>query len=353
MPNCPDHSRPLTATASGRECPFCHGRFVTRAELEALAPGANARLVVESREDASVFARTRSCPDCAAVMTPLRIQKLEAWLEVCPQCDGLWVEPADTRTLEMLARRESAQAAWQTFSPDERKEIASALATEVKPDDGITTDLSASEAVLAVAGMPVLHRLEGTQFPFVTLASAIVITVVFLLSQLLDGLSFEALAWKPSDGVSATLLTAMVAHGGVLHWLGNLIFLVVFGHAVELKVPHLRVAAVLLLGGVITTVCEGLVVSPDMLIGGASGAISVLMGIAVTVQPRARMKIFLLRRVPISVPLWTTVLSEIGFQAVMWQLHIPGIAWVAHLSGLVLGLLVGALVIAPSVLKKP
>src|SRR4029453_2447558 len=79
--------------------------------------------------------------------------------------------------------------------------------------------------------------------------------------------------------VYLTLLTSMFMHGGLMHLLGNMLFLWIFGDNVEDKLGHVRYAAFYLVTGVIASlshVATTFVLGDNPLIPslGASGAIS-------------------------------------------------------------------------------
>ena len=83
-----------------------------------------------------------------------------------------------------------------------------------------------------------------------------------------------------------TLLTSMFLHGGWIHLLGNMWFLVVFGRNVECALDHGRFLAFYIacgvLGGLVYTASDASSVLPCL---GASGAISGVLGAYVAIHP--------------------------------------------------------------------
>jgi membrane associated rhomboid family serine protease len=83
-----------------------------------------------------------------------------------------------------------------------------------------------------------------------------------------------------------TLLTSMFLHGGLIHLLGNMWFLAVFGRNVECAMDHGRFLAFYVASGVVAglvyTVSDASSVLPCL---GASGAISGIMGAYVIINP--------------------------------------------------------------------
>jgi membrane associated rhomboid family serine protease len=347
VPTCPDHARELVVVgATGeRTCPFCRGALLDPGAFSLLK--GNAPLAPETREDAPCFVKVRLCPDCAVPMTPWRLAQLEGWVEKCPRCEAAWVEQTDRRTLENLATRAKKQQAWKSFSPQERADIARELAaSEAPPADSLVTDLSAGETVKAVVGLPVVSGATGEEPPLVTIALTLVIACFFAMG-LVDekGWGFEALAWQPRNGLSIGLFTAMWAHGGWLHVLGNLAFLWTFGDAVERRGHHGLLLGTFLATGLVTTFLQGFASTSDTFIGGASGAIFAVMGVAAVFQRGARMKLMLpmmrLTGLALNVPLWAGVFVFFMLQVTQWAAGEPGVAWFAHVSGLLLGVTIG------------
>src|SRR5947209_3081818 len=109
-----------------------------------------------------------------------------------------------------------------------------------------------------------------------------------------------------------TLVTSMFLHGDLIHLLGNMIFLLVFGRRVENQLHRINFLAFYLTAGITACLTHMLMVpdSPAPLIG-ASGAISGVLGAFFICNPTARITlvlepvlIYFLRRITIRVPAW-------------------------------------------------
>ncbi len=133
---------------------------------------------------------------------------------------------------------------------------------------------------------------------------------------------------------SLTLLTSMFLHGGIIHILGNLFFLYVFGDNVEDRMGHGRFTLFYLLGGVSATVSHGLFsLGSGVPMIGASGAISAVLGAYVVLFLRQRVLTFipplllpwlvvrLVTRVPAFFMLWLPARLFIGFWALIQLLE--------------------------------
>ena len=146
------------------------------------------------------------------------------------------------------------------------------------------------------------------------------------------------------------LLTSQFFHGGLLHLLGNLWFLRVFGRAVEDTLGHLSFLLFYLYCGLIAALCHA-IVNPHSTIPmiGASGAISGVLGAYYFLFPEATIlsavffgPIMQLVQLPATLflGLWLIVQS---ISAMAGTAATGGVAWYAHLGGFLAGLAVAAL----------
>ncbi|GGN14459.1 rhomboid family intramembrane serine protease [Halarchaeum nitratireducens] len=138
--------------------------------------------------------------------------------------------------------------------------------------------------------------------------------------------------------------TSIFAHGGFAHLLVNGIALYFFGPTVERRVGSGRFAALFLGAGALAGLAQ---VGTAAFLGqyaavlGASGAIMAVMGVLTVLNPSLRVYIYFI----LPVPLW---LFTLGFAA--YSLFVTsvggigsgGVAQVAHLAGLAVGLVYGA-----------
>lgn len=342
--HCPDHPRELDTDEQGRtHCPFCKGLFLSEEGLLKLAPEALRKLTVEAREDAVVFKKPRNCPVCEKLMTPFRVGTVEQWVEKCPTCEHYWVDKQDLATLKMFARSEARQRAYSSLSDTEKKELASELAAaQVDPD---RIELTTFQILLAALGVPVVSRTEGNRLAVVTWTIGVMLIVTFLAQKLdPDAFGMEQMAYVGGSGFNLALFSATFAHAGWLHLIGNLAFLFAFGDGCEQKWPWWMVFVAFSLGGALTLFIDGLFGTPGTLIVGASGGVSMLLGACVLLQPKAKVIYFVLRRIPVRVPMLVFGALELLYQLVMSMIGgSSGIAWVAHLAGMLLGIGLGLL----------
>jgi membrane associated rhomboid family serine protease len=154
---------------------------------------------------------------------------------------------------------------------------------------------------------------------------------------------------QPTPGsVYLTLLTSMFMHGGLMHLLGNMLFLWIFGDNVEDDLSHGRFTAFYLATGVIASlshVVSTFVFADNPFIPslGASGAISGVMGGYLVLHPRRRVRVIMFRTltdVPgfVAVGLWFLfqLISAFGVIGQGPQAG-GGVAFMAHIGGFVAG----------------
>lgn len=152
--------------------------------------------------------------------------------------------------------------------------------------------------------------------------------------------------------VAASLLTAMFLHGSLAHLAVNMLFLWIFGAAVEDRFGPGPFLGLYLLGGVAGTLAYVAVQSGSAApLVGASGAISAAMGAYLLVGFRRRVLSFVapLPLVVLTLPAWAVLAPYL-----LSQLVTPAdtaVAWQAHLGGMVAGFVLAlglrALVPAP------
>ena len=142
------------------------------------------------------------------------------------------------------------------------------------------------------------------------------------------------------------LFTSMFLHGGVLHILGNMLFLWVFGASVEDRLGHLRYLLFYLVcgigAGLVHIVANWGSRVPSI---GASGAISGVMGAYIILFPRSRILtlvpllfFFFTVRLPAVLMLgyWFLIQFLSGITT-LGEVSQGGVAWWAHIGGFLLG----------------
>lgn len=136
-------------------------------------------------------------------------------------------------------------------------------------------------------------------------------------------------------------LSSMFMHGDIMHILGNMMFLFVFGDNLENLLGHLRYAAFYIVCGFAAAFAQ-IVMDTGSVIPmlGASGAISGVLGGYILLFPQRRVRAIIfhfLTEVPafIALGLWIVYQIVAGYLAPAGQ---GGVAYAAHIGGFIAGL---------------
>lgn len=145
------------------------------------------------------------------------------------------------------------------------------------------------------------------------------------------------------------MFTSMFLHGGLMHLLGNMLFLYIFGDNVEDYFGHLGYLVFYLVCGIGSGLIHSLFnLTSSLPALGASGAISGVMGAYAVLYPRARvLMLFFVFLVPVPayfvLGYWFALqfLSGIGeFGGAISG----GVAWWAHIGGFLMGMVIALMV---------
>ena len=226
----------------------------------------------------------------------------------------------------------------------------------------------------ATAGHPVIplrHTLPYARPPYVN-RSLVAANVVIFFAQLFMGPMTERMiqtfgfiparfvdpgafhyAWWE---VGITLGTSLFLHGGFVHLIGNMIYLWVFGGAVEDALGHARYlffyVACGAAGSLTHTVLFPASTIPSI---GASGSIAGLLGAFLVLRPHAQIVTLFplvvywaMAEIPamLFLPVWFGMQFFNGFlslEAARRVQEVAGIAWWAHVGGFVFGMGVAAI----------
>jgi membrane associated rhomboid family serine protease len=128
------------------------------------------------------------------------------------------------------------------------------------------------------------------------------------------------------------IVTSIFIHSGFWHFFGNMITLYFFGTFLARLVGQKKFLMVYFGGGILGSILYILLGAPLSIVVGASGAIYGIAGALVVMMPNLKVFVYFL----LPMRLWVVVLLFF----VLWS-FIPGVAWQAHLGGLVAGLIAG------------
>lgn len=215
--------------------------------------------------------------------------------------------------------------------------------------------------------LPIRDNVPSRTYPYVTVG-LIVVNVVIFLAEFLGmgrggmmeftmrfGLVPAALtAYFSGEPIAASravlpLFTSVFLHGGLVHLLGNMWYLWIFGDNVEDRLGHLRFLAFFVLCGVAGNLAHYIFNpgSPVPAIG-ASGAIAGVLGAYLISYPRARILVLIpffflyFTELPALVVLgfWIVLQFFNGAASVVYSQATGGVAWWAHIGGFFAGMLI-------------
>jgi len=377
---CPRDGNPLAARNShGVEidvCPECDGVWFDEGELETLSPGggdgrplAESVLLAGLRETRNIVPRAfavRRCPACTGDLVPryFRRGRSRFAVSLCTRCRGVWLDRAMMRRMSLRtddapgARKESATA---------RSAPAAKAPTTVSPHASGTglrfgLPMRPREWFVALTGMPLDVGNPCRIFPAVTWALILANIAVFLLPGITGrnpGVFFSAYGLDSASlvrGEYYRLLSAMFLHGDFFHLAGNLFFLHTFGDNLEEEYGGLRYLLLYLVCGILAGLASCALAtdaSGDVIRVGASGAISGVLGTYLVTFPRTRILAggLILRFIPLVIrwPVWAFLAFWVGLNVVGFvmqnRFEIYAVDYVAHLAGIVCGLVAGLLLV--------
>lgn len=175
----------------------------------------------------------------------------------------------------------------------------------------------------------------------------------------IDTVSSFAHGLRPNDLHITALFTHQFLHGGVMHLLGNLFFLVICGFAVEAALGHLRFLAFYLLGGAGAGLAFAAMDwnNPGPLVG-ASGSISAVMAMYLAVFRLKKIEFFYWFFILVGyfrAPALIILPFYVGKEVYQFYTDTgSNIAFMAHAGGFIVGavLMAGTLLLNPKLLNQ-
>ena len=199
--------------------------------------------------------------------------------------------------------------------------------------------------------IPLRDVIPTRTFPFVTILIIVLNSLAFLYEQSLTEPALRALtlmfAMVPAHFLWPTLITSMFMHGGWLHFLGNMLYLWIFGDNVEERLGHGTYFVFYFFCGIAAGLAH-VYMNPISAVPtlGASGAIAGVMGAYFLLYPQSRIltliPFFIFIRiveVPAVVFLGIWFVMQFFSGALSSGAEAGGVAFWAHVAGFVAGLL--------------
>jgi len=128
------------------------------------------------------------------------------------------------------------------------------------------------------------------------------------------------------------ILTAIFVHANLLHIVSNMLALYFFGTFCLQLIDDKLFWLVYFIGGIFGNILYLLIGPANSAVVGASGAIFAIGGLIAMMRPNQKVYLYFF----IPMPLWVGIALGFGLTVI-----IPGVAWQAHLGGLMVGLIAG------------
>jgi len=188
--------------------------------------------------------------------------------------------------------------------------------------------------------------------PYLTIVLIAINVLIFILTFFSADFDTEiiweygAIPNQISEGKSLlTLITSMFLHGGIMHLIGNMWFLWVFGDNIEHRLGKIKYVLFYFLTGIIASLTHVYTVSADLMhipTIGASGAISGIIGGYAILFPKNRIRAFMWFLVFGPIFFYLPAFLYIGiwfFYQIIYVGTITPIAYMAHIGGFVSGII--------------
>ncbi|NLB69194.1 MAG: rhomboid family intramembrane serine protease [Lentisphaerae bacterium] len=222
-------------------------------------------------------------------------------LDVCTVCQFVWFDYGEYAALPSLPKTTT----WEDTLPQEAREKIALMEVEAISKKYRGSHIEENEPdvwwqwIPAILGMPIERDTEGVRsIPWVTWLTAglIILTSVFAFSNLPASIQkFGLIPAEVGRYGGLTLLTSFLIHGGVIHLVGNVYFLLIFGDNVEDWLGKWRFFLLLLCATLIGDLAHIWGNAHDTIpCIGASGGISGVIAFYALKFPRARLS-FLIR----------------------------------------------------------
>ena len=352
MFTCPECDMPLKKKINSFGlfwvCPVCNGRAVT---LEILRKSMPRPIVNElwQRARSGEFKAQRICPGCRRKMSeiPIVSEVKMLYLDVCAGCHFIWFDPNE---FESLPRLEIIRTDLpKTMKGREALAMArlEALKNRQKPDVFCESPEHWWEYILALFDMPVEYDSPSlVHKPVVTWSLAAIIVIVFAMtfSNLEAAVkSYGLIPAELSRHFGFTFVSSFFLHGGFMHMLGNLYFLIIFGDNSEDvlgKFKYLLLIALAALAGDLIHII-GDPHSTIPLVGASGGIFGILVYYCLRF-PTAKIGILFFyrwfRRIPVGYMLAFWIAAQL-IGAYLQRTGMSNVSAFAHLGGAAVGII--------------
>lgn len=200
--------------------------------------------------------------------------------------------------------------------------------------------------------LPLRDHNPSSRFPFITYSIIAVCAAIWLYEYFVVGAPgieafFDAYALHPGEvsrgAALGTIFSSMFLHGSWLHFIGNMLFLKIFGDNLEDRMGHFPFLLFYILTGVAAAIFQVVLDTESMVpMVGASGAIAGVMGGYLLLYPKAKVDVlvpagFGIVAMPAIFMLGYWFIVQLISGTVMGSVEGGGVAYGAHIGGFIAG----------------
>ncbi|HNW91948.1 MAG TPA: rhomboid family intramembrane serine protease, partial [bacterium] len=272
----------------------------------------------------------------------------------CAVCGGIWVQAAAQARIAAGVRGNAAQErlgkALLAVDDDLRRQRQSVGELKEHTRPGVALRWLAFRIMLPLGDTVRLHRRPHAVYAIIALN--VVAFVLELGAHERIGGAFVRWGLRPAvllgGGHGWTLLTHQFLHAGLGHLAGNMLFLLVFGKAINAWLGQVRFTLFYCCTGALAALAHAALQAHSLVpCVGASGAIAGVMGAYFVRHPLAQIRVLVGTRI-VLVPaaaflaLWLFYQGAYAFASAGGSIAF-GVAWYAHLGGFAAGALLALL----------
>ncbi|MBR9872206.1 MAG: rhomboid family intramembrane serine protease [Gammaproteobacteria bacterium] len=331
-PSCANLSLATTSNPSILSCLHCHGLWFEDGALNQAIANSHEHIDHYDHEQhlgSALRTSDRQCRRCRVSM--VHYQLLEHYtteIDCCPSCDGVWLDKHEVD---------------QVMHSPELKRALNNLNEKVSWKSWLFQFFTA---------MPVEYNIKPHRTPWVTRALIALCSLVFVAGMLSPAINDWVFAYWGFNSENQSpahfaiqLLTYQFIHGGFMHLAGNMYFLWIIGDNLEDALGHGAFLVMYLFAGVMAALAELVFFDSSqgpLLLVGASGSIAALFGLYLMWFRHASLTFMFFVYQKKLAPHWYFLIWSLINLFGMFSGQ-GGVAWVAHLGGFALGLLLGYL----------
>lgn len=343
-------------------CPECKGiwfdsgEFVdfvkTLTESEEISPQTPRLFEKDTAQTVdTIKEKERVCPKCGKKLEKFNYAyDSNVFLDKCPSCEGLWADGGEVKEVARYLKEDPRiKVIGEAFIERDRtlEDLAELSESLMKPVSRLMYPFVLFMPFMPKIIIPFSDDNPRQRIPTITISIIILCTLIFIGQAFFvrdPSTFYQRFGFIPARFLSIGLISSMFLHGGLLHLIGNMFFLWLFGDNVEDRFSRVGFLVFYICCGISASILHS-ILNWDLSIPaiGASGAISGIIGAYLIFYPTAKIKLFVICRIlhtPAFLYLGTWFLFQLIYGFIFKSTGVSSIAWFAHIGGFAFGGLV-------------